>query len=52
LDLVPLVPNPAWQFDKDNVWHLPGAHGEDVVRSVYLDEQVCLYIKFLNQPRM
>ncbi|KAJ5676789.1 uncharacterized protein N7477_002422 [Penicillium maclennaniae] len=39
LDLVPLVSSPSWQFDKDNLWRLPGAHGEEVVRSIYLDEQ-------------
>lgn len=40
LDLVPLLSTPSWQFDQNNVWHLPGAHGEEIVRSVYLDEQV------------
>lgn len=44
LDLVPLVqsPGPDWKFDfdRENLWRLPGAHGEEVVRSVYLDEQV------------
>lgn len=44
LDLVPLVSNPTWQFDQDNLWRLPGAHGDEVVRSVYLDEQVCLSV--------
>jgi len=28
-------------LDRENLWRLPGAHGEEVVRSVYLDEQVC-----------
>lgn len=41
LDLVPLVSGP-WSLDRENLWRLPGAHGEEVVRSVYLDEQVCL----------
>lgn len=41
LDLVPLVSDPTWRFDQDNLWRLPGAHGDEVVRSVYLDEQVC-----------
>lgn len=41
LDLVPLVSCPSWKFDQDNLWRLPGAHGDEVVRSVYLDEQVC-----------
>lgn len=41
LDLVPLVARPTWRFDQTNIWRLPGAHGEEIVRSVYLDEQVC-----------
>ncbi|KAJ5624925.1 hypothetical protein N7510_001234 [Penicillium lagena] len=39
LDLIPLVSDPTWRFDQDSLWRLPGAHGEEVVRSVYLDEQ-------------
>lgn len=39
LDLIPLIPDP-WRFDQNNLWRLPGAHGEEVVRSVYLHEQV------------
>ncbi|KAI2791167.1 hypothetical protein POX_c04023 [Penicillium oxalicum] len=39
LDLIPVVPTPNWRFDMDNLWRLPGAHGEEVVRSVFLDEQ-------------
>lgn len=42
LDLIPLVSTPTWRFDQENIWRLPGAHGDEVVRSVYLDEQVCL----------
>ncbi|CAG7997359.1 unnamed protein product [Penicillium olsonii] len=38
LDLVPLVSGP-WSLDRENLWRLPGAHGEEVVRSVHLDEQ-------------
>ncbi|KAH1268148.1 hypothetical protein KXW98_007649 [Aspergillus fumigatus] len=38
LDLVPLIPDP-WRFDQANLWRLPGAHGEEVVRSIYVDEQ-------------
>lgn len=41
LDLVPLVSDPSWRFDQDNLWRLPGGHGEEIVRSVYVDEQVC-----------
>lgn len=39
LDLVPLASGP-WSLDCENLWRLPGAHGEEVVRSVHLDEQV------------
>ncbi|KAJ5096734.1 hypothetical protein N7456_007455 [Penicillium angulare] len=39
LDLVPLISGPNWQFDQENLWRLPGAHGEEVVRSVYLDDK-------------
>ncbi|KKK18933.1 hypothetical protein ARAM_005610 [Aspergillus rambellii] len=39
LDLIPLVPTPSWRFDEQNLWRLPGGHGEEVVRSVYVDEQ-------------
>lgn len=42
LDLVPLVAGPTWRFDQENLWRLPGGHGEEIVRSVYLDEKVCL----------
>ncbi|KAL4997872.1 WD40-repeat-containing domain protein [Aspergillus recurvatus] len=39
LDLIPLVPSPSWRFDEQNLWRLPGGHGEEVVRSIYVDEQ-------------
>ncbi|KAL1962535.1 hypothetical protein VTN77DRAFT_9410 [Rasamsonia byssochlamydoides] len=39
LDLFPIISNPKWQFDHSNIWRLPGAHGEEIVRTVYLDEQ-------------
>ncbi|KAB8204366.1 WD40-repeat-containing domain protein [Aspergillus parasiticus] len=35
LDLVPLTSNPSWQFDQENLWRLPGAHGEEVSQSVF-----------------
>lgn len=44
LDLVPLVSDPSWRFDQDNLWRLPGGHGEEIVRSVYVDEKVCMRI--------
>lgn len=47
LDLVPLVSSPSWKLDRDNLWRLPRAHCEEVVRSVYLDEQVRFLRKIL-----
>lgn len=41
---------PTWRFDQDNLWRLPGAHGDEVVRSVYLDEQVCLSRALEHEP--
>ncbi|KUL90218.1 hypothetical protein ZTR_02118 [Talaromyces verruculosus] len=39
LDLFPITPSPKWDFDYTNVWRSPEAHGEEIVRAVYLDEQ-------------
>lgn len=47
LDLVPLISSPSWKLDRDNLWRLPRAHCEEVVRSVYLDEQVRFQIMLL-----
>lgn len=37
-DLMPVVKEPRWRFDESAVVRLPGAHGEEVVREVLLDE--------------
>ena len=47
LDLVPLISEPSWRFDQEGVWRLPGAHGEEVVRSVFVDEKVCIFFRTL-----
>ncbi|KAH8698819.1 WD repeat protein [Talaromyces proteolyticus] len=39
LDILPIVSNPKWDFDYNDFWRLPGAHGEEIVRAVHLDEQ-------------
>ncbi|WEW54809.1 hypothetical protein PRK78_000234 [Emydomyces testavorans] len=39
LDLVPIVSSPEFRFDRGKIWRLPGAHGEEVVRSVLLDHE-------------
>ncbi|PGH35339.1 hypothetical protein GX50_01803 [[Emmonsia] crescens] len=38
LDLTPLVPSPKFDLDLANTWRVPGAHGEELVRSVFLDD--------------
>jgi hypothetical protein len=48
LDLVPLIPNPQWQFNQSNIYRLLGAHGEEIVRSLYLDEQVGSHMVILS----
>ncbi|KAK2768327.1 hypothetical protein FQN54_000180 [Arachnomyces sp. PD_36] len=39
LDLIPLTSSPKWNFNQDAIWRLPGGHGEEIVRSIYLDQQ-------------
>ncbi|EAS32227.3 WD repeat protein [Coccidioides immitis RS] len=39
LNLVPIVASPEFHFDQAKVWRLPGAHGEEIVRSMLLDSQ-------------
>ncbi|KAI5303596.1 chromatin binding protein, partial [Ascosphaera pollenicola] len=38
-DLMPIAKEPQWRFDESGVVRLPGAHGEEVVRGVVLDEE-------------
>lgn len=40
VDLVPLVLGQEWEFNAGGVWRLPNGHGEEVVRSIFLDEKV------------
>ncbi|OAL72007.1 WD domain-containing protein [Trichophyton violaceum] len=39
LSLTPLVHTPKFHFEQSNSWMLPGAHGEEVVRSVLFDSE-------------
>ncbi|KAI9876579.1 MAG: hypothetical protein M1830_006179 [Pleopsidium flavum] len=39
LDLVPLKSGPQWSFDQGAAWRLAGAHGEEIVRSIYIDDK-------------
>lgn len=50
LDLFPINSTPKWDFDYNNVWRLPEAHGEEIVRAVYLDEEVCCPLDFYTSP--
>ncbi|KAI9817117.1 MAG: hypothetical protein M1827_001229 [Pycnora praestabilis] len=36
--LVPLRSTPQWRFDKSAALRLAGAHGEEIVRSIYINE--------------
>ncbi|KAI9658448.1 MAG: hypothetical protein M1829_006803 [Trizodia sp. TS-e1964] len=40
VDLFPLVKAPEWAFDESKKIRLPGAHGDDVVRCIYVDQAV------------
>ena len=41
LDLVALRPDgTSWKFDLDSTVRLPGAHGEEIVRSMFFDHPV------------
>lgn len=42
LSLTPLVHTPEFHFEQSNSWMLPGAHGEEVVRSVLFDSEVSI----------
>ncbi|KAK2853345.1 hypothetical protein FQN49_005159 [Arthroderma sp. PD_2] len=39
LSLTPLLHMPEFHFEQSNSWMLPGAHGEEVVRSVFFDSE-------------
>ncbi|OAX78735.1 hypothetical protein ACJ72_06955 [Emergomyces africanus] len=39
LDLTPLVTSPKFDLDLANTWRIQGAHGEELVRSVFLDDK-------------
>ncbi|EEH09808.1 WD domain-containing protein [Histoplasma capsulatum G186AR] len=38
LDLTPLVSSPKFDLDIGGTWRIPDAHGEEIVRSVFLDD--------------
>lgn len=40
VELIPLIANPPFSLDNGNAIRLQGAHGEEIVRSVYLDRSV------------
>ncbi|EEQ33656.1 hypothetical protein McanMca71_003987 [Microsporum canis] len=39
LSLTPLLHTPEFHFEQSNSWMLPGAHGEEIVRSVFFDSE-------------
>jgi WD repeat-containing protein 89 len=42
VNLIPLIASPTFVISEENVIRLQGAHGEEIVRSVYLDRLVGL----------
>jgi len=40
LDLIPLRYSETWSFDPSSTIRLLGAHGDELVRSMYIDQQV------------
>lgn len=40
VELIPLIANPPFSLDNGNAIRLQGAHGEEIVRSVYLDRSI------------
>ena len=47
LDLIPLDAKSQWAFNEGETIRLAGAHGEDIVRSICVDAQVCIERKAL-----
>ena len=45
MDLIPLNARDEWNFNEECTIRLEGAHGEDIVRSFHIDEEVrpCFY---------
>lgn len=42
MDLIPLRRAPEWEFLKTANIRLPGAHGDDLIRSIYIHKSVSL----------
>lgn len=40
LDLVPLASQQRWAFDEGNAIRLTGAHGQEIVRTLCINEKV------------
>lgn len=43
LDLIPLRLTNDWSFDPRQAIRLPGAHGEEIVRSIHVHNEVSVY---------
>ena len=41
LDMYSLVPHPTWNLASEDIVRLQGAHGNEIVRCVLLDHEVC-----------
>ena len=47
VDLVPIGANPSWSLQANRKVHLVGGHGEEIVRTVYIDNEVSVYYSML-----
>ena len=52
LDLITLSSAAEWAIDESQTIRLLGAHGEEIVRSVYIDSQVGLQRKGLRKANL
>ena len=50
MDVIPLRGPSLWSFDHDLKVRFPGGHGEDVIRSVLIDDQVRALFLWITSP--
>lgn len=46
MSMIPL--KPSWSFDMEGALDFAGAHGEEVVRGILIDSQVCSLVMYDN----
>lgn len=52
LDLVPLNSGQQWSIDQESTWRIDGAHGDEIIRSVCIDDTVYYHLNYNErEPR-